>query len=58
MRQFLHRVFIENLPLKLLALVLSLVLFVAVRGDKDAATGVYAVIEPKARSVMALAPST
>lgn len=43
-RQFLRRVFLDNLLLKLLALILSLVLFVAVRGDKDAVAGVYAKI--------------
>jgi YbbR domain-containing protein len=40
-RPFLVRMFLDDLPLKLLAMVLALTLFVLVRSDKDAATGAY-----------------
>lgn len=42
MRQLLYNLFIQDAPLKLVSLVLALILFVVVRGDKDAATSAYA----------------
>jgi YbbR domain-containing protein len=42
MRQLLYLLLVENALLKLVSLVLALVLFVVVRGDKDAATSAYA----------------
>jgi YbbR domain-containing protein len=41
MRGVLWRVFTADLPLKIAALVISVGLFAVVRGDKDAATGVF-----------------
>ena len=41
MRELLRRIFLHDLLLKAVALVLAVVLFVVVRGDKDAATGAF-----------------
>jgi YbbR domain-containing protein len=40
-RQLLRRVFVENLSLKLVALVVAIAVFVMVRGEKDAQTGAF-----------------
>jgi hypothetical protein len=42
MRSLLHQALVENAPLKLAAFALSLVLFVVVRGDREAVTSVHA----------------
>jgi YbbR domain-containing protein len=38
-RQFLRRIFLENISLKLVSLVLAITVFVLVRGEKDAQSG-------------------
>ena len=40
-RPLLVRIFVEELPLKVLSLVLAVTLFVLVRNDKDATSGAY-----------------
>ena len=53
MRAFLHKVFIEDAPLKVLSLVLSIILFL-VRSDWDASTPAYVrinYIEPPGRVI-------
>ena len=40
-RPFLVRVFVDELPIKLLSMVLAVTLFVLVRNDKDATSGAY-----------------